>query len=141
MIQPWLDPVIASKINFTSNNTDMQRYISPDQLQKSYGGQDDWEYSYIDPKASENEHPPDKRPEIEAERESLLKKFEELTAEWAAMGPESADARQKMDERTETAKLIGDNFWKFDPYVRARTYYHRVGVVGPAGEVDYKAAK
>jgi hypothetical protein len=146
MIQPWLDPVIASKINFTSSNSDMAKYITQENLQKSYGGQDSWEYNYIAPVAGEGVAgegvtEAEKRGEIQAERDELMRKFEDLSAEWAKLDPESADGRQKLADRADVAKQLGENFWKIDPYLRARTYYHRAGVIGSAGEIDYKAAK
>ncbi len=142
MIKPWLDPVIASKINFTSSNADLGRFIAQENLQKCYGGTDTWEYHYIEPAEGENERMrSEKKTEVEAERTELIRQFEQLSVEWAKMEPSSAAAKQKATERSELAERLRESHWKLDPYVRARTYYHRAGVIDALGGVDYKAAK
>lgn len=142
MIRPWLDPVIASKINFTSSNTDLTRFIAHENLQKCYGGKDSWDYKYIEPVKGENERiQSEKKEELEAERDQLARRFEQLSLEWAKVKPGSVDGKQKSTERSELAERLRESYWKLDPYVRARTYYHRAGVIGAHGAVDYKAAQ
>lgn len=142
MIKPWLDPVIASKINFTSSNADLARFIAQDNLQTCYGGKDDWEYKYIEPVEGENAcMQSEKKEELEAERMELIRRFEQMSVEWAKVKPGSVDAKQKMAERRELAERLGESYMKLDPYTRARTYYHRAGVIDVLGAVDYKAAQ
>jgi hypothetical protein len=141
MIRPWLDPVIASKINFTSSNADLARFITQDSLQKCYDGKDAWEYRYVAPVEGENDKmQSEKKEDVEAERTQIIRQFEELSVEWAQTEPTSADAKQKGIERCELAERLAKDYWKLDPFIRARTYYHRVGVIDPDGAVDYKAA-
>ncbi|KAK0718603.1 CRAL-TRIO domain-containing protein [Lasiosphaeria miniovina] len=166
IIRPWLDPVIASKVHFTSGPRELARFIAPDNLQLCYGGQDAWEFTYVAAAdASENDRMrSEKKHAVRAERDALVRRFEQLSAEWAGgasathedcVVPPEADvnaraaadvdveaARRKVaaERRNELAGQLRESFWKLGPYVRARTYYHRVGVIGPAGEVDYKAA-
>jgi hypothetical protein len=142
MIKPWLDPVIASKINFTSSNADLARFIAQDNLQTCYGGKDDWEYKYIELVEGEDEcMQSEKKEELEAERMELIRRFEQMSVEWAKVKPGSVDAKQKMAERRELAERLGESYRKLDPYTRARTYYHRAGVIDALGAVDYKAAQ
>ncbi|KAH6842193.1 CRAL-TRIO domain-containing protein [Chaetomium sp. MPI-CAGE-AT-0009] len=142
MIQPWLDPVIASKINFTSSNANLAQFIAQENLQKCYGGKDSWEYNYIGPAQGDNAlMGSEKKQQVEAERTVLVRQFEQLSLEWAMAKPDSPDAVQKVAERRELAQQLRESYWQLDPFVRARTYYDRVGVIGSLGEVDYKAAK
>ncbi|KAJ4303886.1 hypothetical protein N0V88_001484 [Collariella sp. IMI 366227] len=144
MIKPWLDPVIASKINFTSSNRDLARFIEQENLQKCYGGKDRWDYKYMEPVEGENEKlQSEKKEEIDAQRRELIRQFEQLSLEWAKVKElESVDAEQNlMTKRGELAKWLRETHWKLDPYVRARTYYHRAGVIDSQGVVDYKAAR
>jgi hypothetical protein len=142
MIQPWLDPVIASKINFTSSNKDLTRFIAQENLQKCYGGQDSWEYKYIEPAQGEGARiGSEKKLQVEADRTVLLRQFEQLSLEWVQLKPDSSDATRKVTERRELAEQLRDNYWRLDPFVRARTGYDRAGVINARGEVDYKAAK
>lgn len=142
VIKPWLDPVIASKIHFTSRNHDLARFIPQENLQKCYGGRDSWEYKYIEPVDGENGRmQSEKKDEIEAERSELIRQFERLSLEWASVKPGSVDAIWRVTERSELAERLRESFWILDPYVRARTYYHRAGVIDALGAVDYNAAK
>ncbi|KAH6621577.1 CRAL-TRIO domain-containing protein [Chaetomium sp. MPI-SDFR-AT-0129] len=142
IIKPWLDPVIASKINFTSGTTGLTAYIAPEILQAHSGGKDSWEYSYVPPAAGENKvmRSAEKKELFEAERRDLIDQFEQLTLEWVATKPGSAEATEKQEERKRLAGRLSETFWRLDPFVRARTYYHRVGVIGSKGDIDYTAA-
>lgn len=142
MIQPWLDPVIASKINFTSSNKDLARFVAQENLQKCYGGQDSWEYTYIEPVQGEDARMgSEKKQQVEADRTVLLRQFEQVSLEWVQLKPDSPDAKRKVVERCELAEQLRENYWHLDPFVRARTCYDRAGVINTLGEVDYKAAK
>lgn len=142
VIKGWLDPVIASKINFTRRTADLLQFIPEENLQASYGGKDTWEYTYPEPVPGENVklEEAEKRAKIQEERSELLRRFEQGTVEWAMQEPGSSTARETNSRRSELAGELGLNYWKLDPYIRSRTYYHRVGVVTDTGEVDFKAA-
>jgi hypothetical protein len=141
MIKPWLDPVIASKINFTNGTADLKRFIEQENVQKCYGGKDTFEYKYIEPVEGENERmQSEKKEEVQAERDELARQFEQRSLEWAKVTPGSDDGKQKVTERCELAERLRESYWRLDPYVRARTYYHRAGVIDGRGIVDYKAA-
>lgn len=142
MIRPLLDPVIASKIKFTKTSKDLQEFIAPENLQTCYGGQDKWEYQYLEPVAGENGlMKTAKKNEIVAERDALILGFERLTAQWISLDPVSTEARQKNAERGELIAQLRESFWRSDPYMRARTHYHRLGVIDGRGGVDYKAQR
>ena len=90
----------------------------------------------------------EKRTKIQEERNDLARQFDTHTLAWvaaaaaAASGDETEDktVREQADKRLELAQQLRANYWKLDPYIRARTYFHRAGVVGPGGEVDFRAA-
>ncbi|KAI8623358.1 CRAL/TRIO domain-containing protein [Xylariaceae sp. FL1651] len=127
----WLDPVIASKINFTRKPADLLRFISEESLQTSYGGKDSWEYTYVEPVPGENARleKSEKRREIQKERNELICDFERVTAAWASLEPESPAGNEKGSRRSELADQLSVSYWKLDPYIRAKTYYHRVGML------------
>ncbi|KAL2187797.1 CRAL/TRIO domain-containing protein [Thermothelomyces heterothallicus CBS 203.75] len=142
VIRPWLDPVIASKINFTSGGADLARFIAPEELQTCFGGKDGWEYKYIEPVPGENDRvESEKKADVEAERDGLVRRFERLSVEWATLDARSAEAKQTSADRRKVAKQLSDAYWRLDPYVRARTYYDRAGVLSSSGAVDYRAAQ
>ncbi|KAI1432483.1 CRAL/TRIO domain-containing protein [Xylaria sp. CBS 124048] len=123
-IKGWLDPVIAAKIHFTRQPADLLQFIPAENLQTCYGGTDPWEYAYIEPVAGENARldEAEKRAEIEAKREELIREFELETTAWAAG---KGDAKKRAD----VAGRLGANYRRLDPYIRARTLYHRTGAV------------
>jgi hypothetical protein len=137
VIKHWLDPVVASKVHFTSGAKGLLKFIPKSNLQKSYGGEDPWEYKYVNPVPSENERmqSEEKKTKIQMERQELIDQFTRLTTEWIS-GKEETSAK-----RDELAQLLQLNYWKLDPYVRSSTYYHRVGAVNRTGGVDFKAAR
>lgn len=141
IIKPWLDPVIASKIHFTSGIKGLLDHISKSQLQKFFGGDDGWEYKYVAPVAGENDRlRSEKKEEARKERDELETQFEKLTLEWAALDPTSEEGKEKAAARSALAGKLGEAFWKLDPYVRARTNYHRTGVIDEQGNVNYQAS-
>lgn len=141
IIKPWLDPVIASKIHFTSGTKGLLEFIDKSNLQKNFGGEDDWEYEYIEPSPGENYRmQSEKKDDARAERDELMVQFENLTLEWAALDPTSEEGKEKAAGRSALAGKLGGSFWKLDPYVRARTYYHRAAVIDEQGNVNYQAS-
>lgn len=121
----------------------MERFISKENMQKSYGGIDTWSYEYIEPVPGENAKldQTEERAALEEERDELAKDFVRETVEWARLDAKSDEAKAKSSQRNEVVKKLQSNYWKLDPYVRATTYLHRVGVVDEKGEVDFKGAK
>ncbi|KAI4595245.1 hypothetical protein KJ359_005218 [Pestalotiopsis sp. 9143b] len=143
IIKGWLDPVIASKINFTRKSADLLKFISEDNLQSNYGGRDEWKYKYAKPEPGENSRlsEEEKRAEIQKEREALIAKFEQETIRWTSLPVSDPDMNAVNEERSQTAALLRENYWRLDPYIRSKTYYHRVGVVDGEGNVDFRAAR
>jgi hypothetical protein len=135
--------VVASKIHFTSGTKGLLKFIPKANLQKSYGGEDPWEYKYIDPVPTENERmeSEEKKTKIQIERQELIDQFEQSTVEWATLDHGSEASLEAKGRRDELAQLLELNYWKLDPYIRSSTYYHRTGVVNRQGGVDFKAAR
>ncbi|KAJ8125772.1 hypothetical protein O1611_g7868 [Lasiodiplodia mahajangana] len=130
IIKGWLDPVIASKINFTRSSADLLRFISEENLQTCFGGNDAWEYEYVEPVEGENAKLDDeeKKAEIEREREKLIREFELETIEWASLPTDRSSGEEKPSRRIEIVDQLSENYWRLDPYIRARTYFHRIGM-------------
>ncbi|TQS31461.1 hypothetical protein Golomagni_08255, partial [Golovinomyces magnicellulatus] len=130
MIRGWLDPVVANKVNFTYSREDLEVFIAPDQLIKELGGDEDWEYNYIEPVAGENDLMKDEKGKeaVMAERNEIADKFEAVTRKWVATAP-GPEADKLKQEREELAKLARTSYWKLDPYVRARSMYDREGSI------------
>lgn len=130
VIRGWLDPVVASKVHFASNVEELQEWIPRGQIMKELGGDEEYEYSYIEPVEGENQQMLDtsRRDELLEERKGLVKYFENETVAWTQ--GEEADGRMRLAQR------LTENYWQLDPYVRARSLYDRQGVLGPGGKLE-----
>jgi len=68
-----------------------------------------------------------KKPLLE-ERKRLAKRYEQAVKEWALAGKETNDKWLEFRKtRDEVATELKANYWKLDPYIRARSVYDRNG--------------
>lgn len=131
IIKGWLDPVVASKVHFCSNINDLQEFIPQSQIIKELGGPEDWTYSYPEPREGEDAQMQDtgKRDEIQKQRDALVEDYEQQTVAWMNSG--NGAAREKLVPQLQV------NYWKLDPYIRARSLYDRIGILQAGGKLDF----
>lgn len=147
IIERWLDPVVASKVHFTTGTAAITEYIAPDQLVKELGGTNPWDYAYVPPVDGENAKMADTatRDALVARRKALAAAFEDKTREWArvaeAAPTDTIQIATVKRERDAIAKDLAANFWELDPYLRARSLYDRLGVFKGNGQVDWSVAQ
>lgn len=134
IIKGWLDPVVASKVHFCSNKSDLSEYISKSRMLKELDGEEDWEYEYSPPVPGENDRMKDTetRDKLLAERTKLAEEYERLTVLWA-----KDNDRKAGPQRTAIAEQLVANYWRLDPYVRARSLWDRTGVLGEGGKLNF----
>ncbi|KAM0550641.1 hypothetical protein ACHAPJ_008900 [Fusarium lateritium] len=142
VIRGWLDPVVAAKVHFTNNRAELEEFIAPDHLIKELEGDENWEYKYVEPVPGENEKMKDTqtRDRLLTEREELVKKFEHATREWIRHSGDE-QSKQIKAERERLAKLLREDYWNLDPYIRARTLYDRQGAIQSGGKTDWYSLK
>ncbi|KAJ2777315.1 hypothetical protein H4R18_005216 [Coemansia javaensis] len=140
LISPLLDPVVASKVHFASSPPDLQKFIAPDALPVHLGGTDAFKYEYALPTANENYHmrDDDARSRADAQRAAAADRFEAATAAWAAEAVLDAAALESLDaERARIAADLAAANRSLDKHIRARTLYHRIGVIDDAMAVRW----
>ena len=132
IIRGWLDPVVASKVHFANHMSDLEEFIPKSKILKELGGEEDWSYEYIEPVEGENSAMSDtaSRDRILAERKELVSSYESETLRWAH-SQDGGEGRARLAER------LAENYWKLDPYIRARSVYDRTGILGAAGKLDF----
>ncbi|KAL6923833.1 hypothetical protein FSHL1_001083 [Fusarium sambucinum] len=142
VIRGWLDPVVAAKVHFTNNRSELEDFIAPNHLIKELEGDENWEYKYVEPSPGENDKMKDTqtRDSLLVEREKLVKKFEQATQEWIRH-PEGEQGKQIKSEREKIAKALKEDYWHLDPYIRARTLYDRQGAIQSGGKTDWYSLK
>ena len=132
IIKGWLDPVVASKVHFASNVDDLQQWIPKDHIMKDLGGSEDYTYTYVEPREGEDAQMEDveTKGKILEERTELVKSYESETLSWM----HSEDGGEG---RTRIAQRLAENYWRLDPFVRARSLYDRTGVIGKDGRLEF----
>ncbi|KAF5677294.1 phosphatidylinositol transferase [Fusarium heterosporum] len=142
VIRGWLDPVVAAKVHFTNNRAELEEYIAPDHLIKELDGNENWEYKYVEPVPGENNKMQDTqtRDRLLAEREEVVKKFEQATREWIRH-PDGEQGKELKAEREKISKQLKQGYWTLDPYIRARTLYDRQGAIQSGGKTDWYSLK
>ncbi|KAJ5046418.1 uncharacterized protein L3040_003662 [Drepanopeziza brunnea f. sp. 'multigermtubi'] len=136
IIRGWLDPVVASKVQFTNSNDEMEQFVPRSQIIKELGGDEDWEYKYIEPVPGENDKMKDTvtRDKLLKERETLVDQYEKSTLDWING---EGDAVLVKETRNKLAAALRDDYWRLDPYLRARTIYDRVGMIQGGGILQF----
>ncbi|KAK7559081.1 hypothetical protein IWX49DRAFT_565950 [Phyllosticta citricarpa] len=143
IIRGWLDPVVAGKVHFTRNTDELAAFVPRNQIPSELGGDDPYTYSYVEPSPGENARMADTatRDKLQAEREEIAKKYEEATLEWCERAADKEDVKDVMQRRAELAEQLRVNYWRLDPYLRARSLYDRLGVLGEQGALDFYPKK
>ena len=139
IVRGWLDPVVAGKVNFVKNVDELEKFVPKNQIPKELGGDEDWVYKYPEPVPGENDTMKDEatRSAIEADRTQIVSRYESTVLEWIKAGPSSGNIEERRKERDTVAEELRQNYWKLDPYVRARTLYDRMGVINPGGQLAF----
>lgn len=133
-----MDPVVASKVHFTNNVDELEEFVPRNQIPKDLGGDENWSYHYVEPAANENEVMKDRetRDKLLAGRENIVKDYEKETLEWIDHSTPS-EATEIKANRHKLAADLKEDYWKLDPYVRARSLYDRIGMIQPGGKICF----
>lgn len=136
-----MDPEIAAKVQFTNSVDDLQKFIARDQILEELGGNEKWTYKYIEPEDNENDTMKDTttRDALTREREQIGEEFLTATSDWisASKSKDSTNFQAAESDRGYQAERLRVNYWKLDPYVRARMCLDRMGVIQGEGKIDF----
>ncbi|KAH8547884.1 CRAL-TRIO domain-containing protein [Umbelopsis sp. PMI_123] len=119
MIQPILDPVVATKIHFTKTDEDILEYIDKENLPEILNGTASHSGKYDAPPATSVVDAAKEFPEFAV----IKDKYEAATREWAASSGSSMEGRKDLALEYRLARL------KIENEARAKTHYHRVGMI------------
>ena len=129
---------MASKIHFTKNVEELEKFVDRSHIIRELGGNDPWTYQYVEPIPDENKLLVDNgtRQRLLDERASVVKEFEVTTQHWIKDSQSREALRQK---RAELAERLRSGYWELDPYLRARTLYDRIGMIKEGGRIQFYA--
>ncbi|KAL8732149.1 MAG: hypothetical protein Q9166_002896 [cf. Caloplaca sp. 2 TL-2023] len=136
IIKGWLDPVVANKVHFTKNLEELEHFIEKSHIIKELGGDDPWEYNYVEFSTGENQQMSDEdtTKRLLDERANIVKDYESTTQEWISDPQNRTTLQQK---RNDLAERLRSGYWQLDPYVRARSLYDRTGLIREGGVIQY----
>lgn len=77
---------------------------------------------------------------IMKERQEIVSQFEAATRKWIAASTDEERAPFK-EQREKFAAESRVNYWKLDPYVRARSLYDRTGVFRAGDKINWYGDK
>jgi hypothetical protein len=119
----------------------MEEFVPKDHIIKELGGDEDWAYKYIEPVPCENDKMKDTatRDKLLHEREDTIKAYEKETLDWIHW--KETDVASLKRQRHDLAATLRDGYWVLDPYVRARSYYDRSGLIGERGVTHFYPSK
>jgi hypothetical protein len=148
IIRGWLDPVVAGKVHFTKSANDLESFIPRTQILKELGGDEDWSYSYVESDPSENtiQSNAELRDQLLAARSEIVRKYETTVLDWIqSANKEAANEKASLEavrvQRDALAEDLKKNYWDLDPYLRARSYYDRTGIISRDGALDFYPKK
>ncbi|KAJ2355334.1 phosphatidylinositol transfer protein csr1 [Coemansia sp. RSA 2618] len=141
LISPFIDPVVRSKIVMTKNARDLAPFIDASELVTELGGKKEFAYEYRVPTADENVCMRDAAGRAVAEDAFVraVDAYEQATRTWLEGGEEGQGAarvgmsgqKQGPGGRDAARESLRNATVALDPYVRARTLYHRFGFIKP----------
>ncbi|KAJ2364653.1 hypothetical protein IW150_006420 [Coemansia sp. RSA 2607] len=137
IISPFIDPGVKEKIVMTRNTDDLAAYIDPEMIVTEIGGKKKFSYTYIPPTAQENTHMADSEAREKAETKyvAAVDRYEQLTREWVESSNALSDT--KSADREDAKEALRQAAIELDPYMRARTLYHRFGFIKPSHRVKF----
>lgn len=128
--------MVASKVHFTNNNSEMEAFVPKSRIIHELSGEEDFTYKYIEPVPGENDMMKDTetRDKLLVQREKIVEDYEQATLDWIHA---EGDAEALKKRRHEIAGQLKADYWALDPYIRAKSYYDRVGLINPGGRLEF----
>ncbi|KAI9141364.1 CRAL-TRIO domain-containing protein [Paraphysoderma sedebokerense] len=134
IVKPFIEPLIRFNLQFVSKS-DLSKFIDPDDIPKSFGGNDPYEFKYFAPSEKDLARKVDKqrKADILAQRMGEVINVENYFAKWAMMVLVSNDeekvTRFRADKEDKLLHRLRQNYWEFDSCTRAPSMFHRLGVI------------
>ena len=108
---------------------------------KELGGDEDWEYKFVEMEEGENAKMKDTgtRDSLIAQRQTLAREIQDATIEWicASHKKDSGALSAAKERRKELIEQLRKQYWQLDPYIRARSLYDRTKIVQGDGKIEF----
>ncbi|KGO40693.1 hypothetical protein PEX1_027180 [Penicillium expansum] len=145
LIRGLMDPEIAAKVEFTNSVAELEKFIPRDQIAEEMGGDEKWSYKYIEPNSTENSRMDNTtiRDALKRERQAICEEFLAATSGWieATKSKDVMNLYSSESERAYLAERLRVNYWKLDPYSRARLLLDRTNIIQDGGKIEFYPKK
>jgi hypothetical protein len=141
---------LVSKVHFTKTVADLNRFVSSDNLPADLSGshaQGSYAYRYIEPDATDKTETLSTdlycptRDFLQSQRARLAEELLDATRLWLQTGTrrDRIGLAIQQDRRRDVIEKLRVNYWRLDPFVRARTQLDREGVIvgDGVGTIDF----
>lgn len=129
VIKNWLDPVVASKINFAKDFKELNKFIDKEWIPDYMGGDDKYAGEYPVPTEKDVHYMKQRDSEyvkLKKERDELFLKMLSTTKKWIeSTNPEISD--RYLQDKIDLCRDLAVNYIKLDPYTRNYGFYDRNG--------------
>lgn len=139
-----------TKVHFTKTVADLNRFVSRDNLPADLSGSDaqaSYGYRYIEPDALDKTETLSTelycptRDFLQGQRARLAEELLDATRLWLQTGArhDRVGLAIQQDRRRDVIEKLRVNYWRLDPFVRARTQLDREGVIvgDGVGSIDF----
>lgn len=118
----------------------MEEYVPRSQIIKELGGDEDWTYKYVESVPGENDMMKDTatRDRLLKEREVFYGDYEKSTLDWIHGNGDISAVKVR---RNELANTLREDYWRLDPYIRAKSFYDRTGMINSGGRIQFYPSK
>jgi hypothetical protein len=140
----------VTKVHFTKTVADLNRFVSRDNLPADLSGSDaqaSYGYRYIEPDALDKTETLSTelycptRDFLQGQRARLAEELLDATRLWLQTGArhDRVGLAIQQDRRRDVIEKLRVNYWRLDPFVRARTQLDREGVIvgDGVGSIDF----
>lgn len=129
VIKNWLDPVVASKIHFTKDYKELNKFIDREWIPDYMGGEDTYAGEYPIPTEKDATYIKARDAtfvKLRRERDELMLKNLSTTKRWIeSTSPEISD--KYLQDKIDIDIEMVHNYIKLDPYTRFSGFYDRNG--------------
>jgi hypothetical protein len=119
----------------------LEAFLDRSRILKELGGDAEGGFEYIEVQPGENDLMKDtaKRDEILAKNKAIAEEIQGATKSWieAANKNDQEIVKSSKAKREELAAKYAQGYWEVDPYIRARSFYDRSGVIQGGGKIQF----
>ncbi|KAJ2159672.1 hypothetical protein GGF46_002844 [Coemansia sp. RSA 552] len=135
LISPFIDPAVKSKIVMAKSPAELEPFIDPNSLISEVGGNKKYQYHLPTPEENSKMHDTEDRQAADHAFAAAVDGYEAATRKWLLI--QNKEVGLDVGGRGTARESLRKATVALDPYIRARTLYHRLGYIKPDHTVSF----